>query len=618
MNCKEEYQQGIGLEIKKLLDWARANGVSPTKGKHHGLESLSEDQLLLVALLDDLSSQVISPSMSSVSSVSPSGPGGKEEAGNCVLLESAPEIASSRERNEATTSVTATQPHDFFTNGKPTGLAEASMPSEIKPTEGDLGVVCPSAVPAVPPADEEYGRSHISVGQGSVSSASDPLSTSSTETQSNRTTESARNELTSYVQGQTQSPSGLDNSTDRGASAGFPGTRSGSLLKQSIHLKNARINHHYKEYVQFSGASYVNLIDSPDIGLNFDRETGSLSGVPRESGDFTFLFEGFYEGRSYEVSASLAVIPDPRSLWVSKASDRSARYWKEDEDHDSKWGDLLAVAASKRGRSHAQEGLFRDDDFDLWTGGPGGWHVAAVADGAGSAKFSRQGARIAVKTITKELPGLLEKHLSNQMDVLILDWQNQVQGAEQRIKEQLYKSLAAAAFSAAKALGVESKKAQEPVSSFSTTLVMVVARKGRHGWFIAGFSIGDGGAAIFDLAGGGVVPLTIADSGEFAGQTRFLQMAEFSDGAAMNRIFFDVRDRFTAIFLMTDGVTDPKFPTDVALESFDWWVNFWEKDITQCVRLCHDNANVEQELLDWLDFWSPGNHDDRTIAILLP
>ena len=27
-------------------------------------------------------------------------------------------------------------------------------------------------------------------------------------------------------------------------------------------------------------------------------------------------------------------------------------------------------------------------------------------------------------------------------------------------------------------------------------------------------------------------------------------------------------------------------------------------------------SNRTFQLLDWLDFWSPGNHDDRTIAIL--
>ena len=34
------------------------------------------------------------------------------------------------------------------------------------------------------------------------------------------------------------------------------------------------------------------------------------------------------------------------------------------------------------------------------------------------------------------------------------------------------------------------------------------------------------------------------------------------------------------------------------------------------VLLEDDNEESAQQLLDWLDFWSPGNHDDRTIAIL--
>lgn len=32
--------------------------------------------------------------------------------------------------------------------------------------------------------------------------------------------------------------------------------------------------------------------------------------------------------------------------------------------------------------------------------------------------------------------------------------------------------------------------------------------------------------------------------------------------------------------------------------------------------LSDDNEVAKEQLLNWLDFWSPGNHDDRTIAIL--
>jgi hypothetical protein len=34
------------------------------------------------------------------------------------------------------------------------------------------------------------------------------------------------------------------------------------------------------------------------------------------------------------------------------------------------------------------------------------------------------------------------------------------------------------------------------------------------------------------------------------------------------------------------------------------------------VDFSDDNEQAADQLLKWLDFWSKGNHDDRTIAIL--
>jgi len=375
--------------------------------------------------------------------------------------------------------------------------------------------------------------------------------------------------------------------------------------------------------VAHRGASY----DAPENTLASLRAALALGldGIAYDvracaSGDFVLRIQGLLAGRRCDLHANLAVIPDPRSLWISKPHDPSAPFAKEDEDRGVSRGDLLCVAASKRGRSHAREGLFRDDDFALWTGGPGGWNIAVVADGAGSAKYSRRGSQIAVRTIVRDLPPLLEEHLTGQIDGLVAEHLKGVEGAEDRIRTQLYLSLATAAFNAAKAIGDEAARLEEHTGAFSTTLVLSVARKGPHGWFIAGFSIGDGGAAIFDLPSRTVKPLTLADSGEFAGQTRFLQKSEFAAGyeEVAKRLFFDVRDSFTAVLAMTDGITDPKFPTDSAFASSDVWCSFWETDLSQSVLLSQENTALERELLAWLDFWSPGNHDDRTIAIMLP
>lgn len=97
---------------------------------------------------------------------------------------------------------------------------------------------------------------------------------------------------------------------------------------------------------------------------------------------------------------------DPRKLWRNIPVD-----WENMPEHKYKNDDTQVeyvkvealadgtpqkdiVAASKRGRSHAQEGKPRDDYFRM-EHMDNGWYIMAVADGAGSARYSRQGSKIA-------------------------------------------------------------------------------------------------------------------------------------------------------------------------------------------------------------------------------
>ena len=72
---------------------------------------------------------------------------------------------------------------------------------------------------------------------------------------------------------------------------------------------------------------------------------------------------------------------------------------------------------------------------------------------------------------------------------------------------------------------------------------------------------------------------------------------------------------FTALMLMTDGISDPFFETDSNLAKKEKWDALWE-NLSKEVEFTDDNEQSQYQLLKWLDFWSPGNHDDRTIAIL--
>ncbi len=356
-------------------------------------------------------------------------------------------------------------------------------------------------------------------------------------------------------------------------------------------------------------------------GLEFDSGTGVLSGIPQGDGKHEITFrwhdpKAVFGSRVREESATLTINPDPKSLWVSKSPDPDAPFQKKNAEAFRVEGpDMIIAAASVRGRSHAHAGTFRDDDSRIFTEGP--WSVAVVADGAGSAEFSRRGSEVAVNTFAEHAGPLLREKLDGPLDGI--EPGNSERRPDGKIRTGIYGSLVMSAFEAARAVEHEAKKHGKRSGEFSTTLVAAAARKTSVGWFTAGFSIGDGGAAVLGPGGGEAVTLTKADSGTHAGETRFLTTGEFKDtNAVMDRIHHAFTPNPAAVVVMTDGVTDPKFPTDSDFLNPESWVKFWNADLGREVVLHPGNHGIHEQLLAWLDFWSKGNHDDRTVAIMLP
>jgi hypothetical protein len=66
---------------------------------------------------------------------------------------------------------------------------------------------------------------------------------------------------------------------------------------------------------------------------------------------------------------------------------------------------------------------------------------------------------------------------------------------------------------------------------------------------------------------------------------------------------------------MSDGVTDPIFETENNLNKIEVWHSLWN-EMGKMVDFSTRDVSTAKALLDWLDFWSPGNHDDRTIVIM--
>lgn len=369
-----------------------------------------------------------------------------------------------------------------------------------------------------------------------------------------------------------------------------------------------------------------------EITKNADGRSFLISGTPTVSGTFNLALRYKYKGiqldRPYlERKLQIIINPDPRDLWKNILVPEGIEYPKEDAICEYVKVEALAdgtpqkdiVAASKRGRSHAQEGKPRDDHFKL-KHLDNGWYIMAVADGAGSAKYSRHGSRVACEeavnhcivqlTGNKDFEEAIAKY-----NKLTKEGEND---ARKVVGDYIYKIVGTAAFKAHKAIDAEAKTKGVPSKIYATTLLLAICKRFPFGWFIASFWVGDGAICLYDRQAHTAKILGVPDEGEYAGQTRFLTMPEiFKDATSLyQRLRFNIIDDFTALFLMSDGISDPKFETDANLNNPDKWDALWDDLKENGVELTDDNEASAQQLLNWLDFWSPGNHDDRTIAIL--
>lgn len=398
-----------------------------------------------------------------------------------------------------------------------------------------------------------------------------------------------------------------------------------SIKGKSI-FPNGKVGQEYKHEIFFNPEEASEFgefwfIGLGQIGLSFDEELNIVYGIPKIDGEhevsIRYKKKDWTEGKpTFEKKFKLIINPDPRSLWKDLPSDQSGLYWKNDMSEGSLiTPDRNIIAASVRGRSHAHEGKFRDDDFIFFH--EADWYLIAVGDGAGSAKYSREGSRLACSSsldyITKKNPIMFDSNLVSTIEKYLNE---QHDTNRKLVGDLLYNYLGQAAFHSFKIIDEEAKKNNATLKDYATTLLLAVCRKMNSGeYFIATFWVGDGGIGVYQK-GRSVRILGEPDGGEFAGQTRFLTMPEIIQPAEIyRRLRFDFLKDFTALVLMTDGITDPKFQTDKNLAQLDAWDEFWQ-DLSTNVDFNKNNENASKQLLEWMNFWSPGNHDDRTIAIL--
>ena len=403
-------------------------------------------------------------------------------------------------------------------------------------------------------------------------------------------------------------------------------------------LKNGKVGQEYSDTLNFHKIHPGEKINKytvdglEEIGLELDSDKKLIKGIPKKAGDpsqnYEFELTVRYETDKAEKASrkkiSIKILPDPKLMWKNleppkELGDRKPHEYKKlirlKEDKNGK--ERVLVAASKRGRSHAHKALFRDDHVSIKYLNEFGWSILAVADGAGSANLSRVASKIACETAITNISNKLMSYnedLSKIIKETISKNDNKDDEVDDsKLRKLLYEIISTTGFEAAKAIHEEAAKRQVKANQFYTTYLTAIHKEFDFGNFFAGFWVGDGALGVYSKSKEMKI-LGIPDEGEYSGQTKFITMNEvLTSEELMGRNYYKLTDDFTALFAISDGVSDPKFETDKNLNDISYWDNLWaelEKDVFQT----KDNADTS--LLKWLDFWAEGEHDDRTIAIL--
>ena len=421
------------------------------------------------------------------------------------------------------------------------------------------------------------------------------------------------------------------------------------IKRMNFPIQNGTVGKEYKSLIDFKSLGLSDLIHEEfigleEIGLKFNKIDDLIEGNPILNGEhkIKFLFKTIGEDETNELNVkeiTLIINPDPKSLWKDIESDKSDPFWKEDNvSVKDIVGKKRIVISSKRGRSHANVGSFRDDDFAYKHFNNSGWTVVAVSDGAGSYSLSRKGSQIACDSVIEYFEKYSDIELHKTFEDKLLEFdktrdEELLKEIQILSKQNLYKATVFA-HTKIKEFAEEAfknhpdifnnPKAKSPIDYFHSTLIFSLFKKFEFGYAVLTFGVGDCPIAVINKDKTMSTLMNWLDVGEFGGGTRFITQAEIfhSESNPMpTRFNFQIFPDFSFMFLMTDGIYDPKFVVEANLEKDEKWVEFLadlEGNNHEKIKVnfnC-ENTEIEQELSKWMDFWSTGNHDDRTLAII--
>lgn len=391
--------------------------------------------------------------------------------------------------------------------------------------------------------------------------------------------------------------------------------------KVNFYIANGKLNQFYQEKICFKEnldilVDYESIEFLDDLGLKAENNT--ISGLPNASGTTNISFTYRYLGENFKSNLKLVIVADPKDLWEVHEPPEDSKLYKEHEFYKAityKQNDdeYKILAASRRGRSHEHNGSFRDDHFEykILDQDPS-IVILAVADGAGSAQYSREGSRIA----TEKTISFLNTELANNTAFQKLENYDFNDGPTSEVNKELVQNWNISVTElfrlttqyAIEQIQQQVENIQSTFREFATTLQIVIVKHVKDKRFISSFWIGDGAISIYNP--NKVRLLGETDGGDYVGQTVFLS----PNLEPIHRyIRISIADKNDWIFLMTDGVSDPYFDTDQDLSSLDSWTQFVDEYEDVC-----KSDNDGSLLNNKLHFFKKGHHDDRTLVVVVP
>lgn len=305
----------------------------------------------------------------------------------------------------------------------------------------------------------------------------------------------------------------------------------------------------------------------------------------------------------------------------------------------TKGKEVTIVGARVRGRLKKHHGLNCDDWFEV--GSANGWTIIAVADGLGSKKLSRVGAKAACRGAVDKLKERLSSLTLRPRENAEL-WEEALNRDEDYVffgedVEMVSQALIEAIDNAYNGLVAQSEKRKgnqeyiellggEPtVNDFSTTLLIAIHAttlvENRIYDLVMSLQIGDG-RIVAVHTGGGLTLLGKPDSGSYAAQVVPLTSGWIREHRELRQRIARTMGRLEVLMVMTDGVSEIFFPH--ATEMLNLYKELIQRGIVNInysqgvvVNEANNQGEPQEILRDWLDTYEVrGEFDDRTLVVL--